>query len=337
MRTSSELRAALERPTPTTIVLRSGTYDGDRAFVNGYGHRLYAGSLGKALLTAGLRLGTRDERPGGLVRGVVFDVRDHAKTVDGVTVLVSSPGAQVLDVSMRGHGIIRSGLIVREPEGFRGSRLVVREFTDYGVLVDANDPGRTSLAQPFELRDLDVAGIVRPVPGSSQGRGEACVWVGNPGVVERARARRCGWTGLWTGTATTAGRFTGIDIDETRTGVYIEHVTRHSTFERIRIGRHVRVGLTAEWADPALGGVPGSIDNVIQDSRFESWLAGVYLDQGTTRTVIRRSTFVGQRWAAIGDYEGVGNAYQANDYRGIARGAVPLTSEHIRTAAGAGG
>ena len=86
-----------------------------------------------------------------------------------------------------------------------------------------------------------------------------------------------------------------------------------------------------------MGGVPGSIDNVIQDSRFESWLAGVYLDQGTTRTVIRRSTFVGQRWAAIGDYEGVGNAYQANDYRGIARGAVPVTSEHIRTATGAGG
>ena len=105
----------------------------------------------------------------------------------------------------------------------------------------------------------------------------------------------------------------------------------------MRIGRHVRVGLIAEWADPALGGVPGSIDNVIQDSRFESWLAGVYLDQGTTRTVIRRSTFVGQRWAAIGDYGGVGNAYQANDYRGIARGAVPVTSEHIRTAAGAGG
>ena len=337
VRTSSELRAALERRSPTTIVLRRGTYDADRAFVNAYGHRLYAGSLGKAVLTAGLRLGIDDERPGGLVRGVVFDVRDHAKTVDGVTLLVLSPGVRVLDVSLRGHGIIRSGLIVREPEGFWGTRLVVRDFTDYGVLVDANNRDRTSLARPFELRDLDVAGIKRPVPGSSQGRGEACVWVGNPGVVQRVRARRCGWTGLWTGTAATNGRFTGIDVDETRTGVYLEHFTRQSTFERVRVGRRVRVGLIAEWADPDSGGVPGSIDNVIQDSRFESWLAGVYLDEGTTRTVIRRSTFVGQRWAAIGDYEGVDNAYLANDYRGIARGAVPVTREHIRTATEAGG
>jgi hypothetical protein len=336
VRTSGELRTALERQSATTIALRQGTYDADRAFVNAYGHRLYAKSLGKAVLTAGLRLGTHDERPGGLLRGVVFDVRDQAKTVDGVTVLVSSPGTRVLDVSMRGHGIVRSGLIVREPEGFQGTRLVVRGFTDYGVLVDANDRDRSSLARPFELRDLDVAEIKRPVPGSSQGRGEACVWVGNPGIVERARARRCGWTGLWTGTAATGGRFAGIDIDEAPTGVYLEHFTRQSTFERIRVGRRVRVGLIAEWTDPDSGSAPGSVDNVIQDSRFESWLVGVYLDEGTTRTVIRRSTFVGQRWAAIGDYRGVDNVYQANDYRGIAPGAVPLSREHIRTATEAG-
>jgi hypothetical protein len=318
-------------------VLHRGTYDADRPFVNAHGHALYAGRLGKVVLTAGLRLGVDEERPGGLVRGVVFDVRDHAKTVDGVALLVLSPGAQVLDVTLRGHRVIRSGLVVREPEGFRAARLLVRDFTDYGVLVDANDRDRTSLERPFQLRDVDVAGIRRAVPGSSQGRGEACVWVGNPGVVERARSRRCGWTGLWTGTATTGARFSGIDVDETRTGVYIEHFTQQSTFERVRVGSRVRVGVAAEWADPDWGGIAGSIDNVIQDSRFESWLAGVYLDEGTTRTVIRRSTFVGQRWAAIGDYEGVDNAYHGNDYRRIAPGAVPVTREHIRTAAEAGG
>ena len=56
------------------------------------------------------------------------------------------------------------------------------------------------------------------------------------------------------------------------------------------------------------GGLPASVDNVIQASRFESWLAGVYLDEGTTRTIIRGSTFDGQRWAAIADYEGIDNA-----------------------------
>jgi hypothetical protein len=267
----------------------------------------------------------------------VIDVRDYPKTVDGVALAVRGSGGQVLDVTLRGHGVIRSGLIVREPEGFRAERLVVRDFTDYGVLVDANDPERTSLAKPFYLRDLNVAGIRRAVPGSSQGRGEACVWVGNPGVVERARARRCGWTGLWTGTAATGARLAGIDVDQTRTGVYIEHFTRQSVFERVRVGRRVRVGLTAEWADPDWGGVPGSIDNVVQASRFESWLVGVYLDEGTTRTTIRGSTFVGQQWAAIGDYEGVDNAYYGNDYRRIANGAVSVAREHIRTATEDGG
>jgi hypothetical protein len=337
VRTSAQLRAALARSKPTKILLHRGTYDADRPFVNANGHALYAGLLGKVVLTAGLSLGVDEDRPGGLVQGVVIDVREWEKTVDGVALMVRSPGAQVLDVRLSGQRVIRSGLVVREPEGFRAARLVVRDFTDYGVLVDANDRDRTSLKRPFDLRDLDVAGIKRPVPGSSQGRGEACVWVGNPGVVTRARARRCGWTGLWTGTATTGARLTGIDVDETRTGVYLEHFTRESTFDRIRVGPRVRVGVTAEWADPDWGGVPGSIDNVIQDSRFESWLVGVYLDEGTTRTVIRRSTFVGQRWAAIGDYEGVDNAYHANDYRKIARGAVPVTREHIRTATEAGG
>jgi hypothetical protein len=337
VRTSSQLRAALARRKPARIVLHRGTYDADRPFVNAFGHAIYAGLLGKVVIKAGLRLGLDERRPGGLVRGVVFDVREHAKTVDGVALFVEGTGAQVLDVALRGHGVIRSGVVVREPEGFRGARLVVRDFTDYGVLVDANDRDRNSLAQQFSLRDLDVAGIKRPIPGSSQGRGEACVWVGNPGVVERVRSRQCGWTGLWTGTAATGARVAGVDVDETRTGVYLEHFTRGSTFERIRVGSRVRVGLTAEWADPDWGGIPGSIDNVIQDSRFESWLAGVYLDEGTTRTIIRRSTFVGQRWAAIGDYEGVDNAYYENDYREIARGAVPVTREHIRTASGTGG
>jgi hypothetical protein len=337
VRTTSQFRSALARRKRTRIVLHRGTYDSDRPFVNAYGHELYAGGLGKVVLTAGLSLGLDDDDPGGLVRGVVFDVREWAKTVEGVAVLVRGSGAQVLDVRLQGHEVVRSGLIVREPEGFRAARLVVRNFTDYGVLVDANDRDRTALERPFHMQDLDVAGIMRPDPGSSQGRGEACVWVGNPGVVERARARRCGWTGLWTGTAATGARLTGIDVDETRTGVYLEHFTQKSIFERVRVGKRVRVGLAGEWADPDWGGVPGSIDNVIQDSRFESWLAGVYLDEGTTRTTIRRSTFVGQRWAAIGDYEGIGNAFYANDYSRIARGAVAVTREHIRTATQAGG
>jgi hypothetical protein len=95
------------------------------------------------------------------------------------------------------------------------------------------------------------------------------------------------------------------------------------------VGPDVRVGLAAEWAAPEWGSKPASVGNVIEDSRFESRLAGVYLDEGTERTTIRRSTFVNQQWAAIGDYRGSDNAYYANDYRGIAPGAEAVSRDHL--------
>ena len=245
VRTSAQLRSALTRRTPARIVLRPGLYDAAGPFVNDNGHAIYSEAVGRAVLTAGVSLG-HPGGAGGLLQGVVIDVRDPAKTVDGVAVMVQGNSGGVFDVVLRGHRTIRSGLVVRQPEGFRAARLVVRDFTDYGVLVDANDRRRTQLAQPFSLRDLDVAGIKRADPGSSRGRGEACVWLGNPGTAARVRARDCGWTGLWTGTAATGLRVADVDVDLTRTGVYLEHFTYRSLFERIRVGRGVRVGVSAD-------------------------------------------------------------------------------------------
>ena len=56
---------------------------------------------------------------------------------------------------------------------------------------------------------------------------------------------------------------------------------------------------------------------------------GVYLDQGTTRTLVRRCVFVGQAWAAIGDYLGQGNGYYENDFSGIRAGAVAVSHDHV--------
>jgi hypothetical protein len=329
--TSAQLVKALRRPRPTAIVLADGIYGGPGPFLNPNGHRLYARRLRGAVLRVGISLGGNDGRPGGLVRGLVFDVRDPAKTAGGAEIMVwgTASRARVLDVTLRGNGVVRSGLVVREPEGFAAARLVVREFTDYGVLVDANEPDRTELDQPFHLADLDVAGVARPRPGSSNGTAEACLWVGNPGMVERVRVRSCAWTGIWSGTSTSDALFDRLDVDGTPTGVYVEHFTRSSRFRRLRVGDQVRIGFLTEWADPAAGGRAASVDNVIEDSWFGSWLVGVYLDAGTTRTTVRRSTFVNQRWAAIGDYQGVGNTYYANNYEGIARDAAEVSDEHV--------
>ena len=77
---------------------------------------------------------------------------------------------------------------------------------------------------------------------------------------------------------------------------------------------------------------PASVDNLIELSRFESRLAGVYLDEGTTRTTVRRSSFSNQSWAAIGDYRGDGNVYGSNDYDGVDPGVPPVRHEHIGSA-----
>jgi len=228
--------------------------------------------------------------------------------------------------------VLRAGISARTPDGLRIRRVVVRRFTDFGILVDANDPDRGVLADPFSVEDADVAGIGRRDPGSSNGRAEACLWAGNSGTVRRLRVRDCAWSGVWTGTAADRLRVEDADIDSARTGVYIEHFTRDSAFRRLRVGRRVRIGVAAEWAAPEWDGRPASDGNVIELSHFESRLAGVYLDEGTTRTTVRNSSFAGQTWAAIGDYRGEDNAYHSNDYGGIAAGARPVRTDHLSSA-----
>ena len=55
---------------------------------------------------------------------------------------------------------------------------------------------------PFALSDLTISRVRRPLRGSSNGRAEACLWLGSPGSAKRVSVRRCGITGIWTGTAT---------------------------------------------------------------------------------------------------------------------------------------
>jgi hypothetical protein len=328
-----ELRAALAAHRRTSIVLEPGVYAGRRPFLDPHGHHLYSAKLGRAVLHAGLSLGGNFGPGGGLVRGVVVDVGDRRRTVDGAAIAVWGTGrrSQILDTTLRGRATLPAGVSARRPDGLRIRRVVARGFTDAGVLVDANEPARTAPRPPFSIADVDVARVARPVPGSSDGTAEACVWIGDTGTVRRVRARACAWSGLWTGTAARRARFDEIDIDDSPTGVYVEHFTRDSTFRRMRIGAGVRIGLLAEWASPEWGGRPASVGNVIEDSRFESRLAGVYLDEGSTSTTVRRSAFVNQEWAAIGDYHGNGNAFYGNDYGGIAADAQTVSREHLTT------
>lgn len=326
---SSQLRAALSDGRTETIVLAPGVYDNPRPFVDSEGDRIYSARLGRAVLRAGIVLGANDGPPRALIRGLTLSVRDPRKAFQGAAVLVwgSARGAAVLDTRLDGHGVLGAGLVVRQPSGFVARRLVARRFLSYGVVVDPNEFGFRTRS-PYSLRDLTIARVSRKVPGSSDGTAEACLWLGSPGTVQRVSVRGCAISGIWTGTAMKRSRIEDATIQRARVGIYIEHFTTSTTFKRLRIGPGVTRGVNAEWDNPAAGGKPASTDNVLEDGYLQTAHVGVYLDRGTTRTTIRHCVFVGQSWAAIGDYQGVGNRYYDNNFDGIAAGAVPVSYDH---------
>ena len=326
---SAQLSAALSDRRAETIVLAPGVYDNPRPFVDAEGDRIYSARLGRAVFRAGIELGANYGPPGALIRGLTFNVGDPSKVSQGAEVLVwgSATGASVLDTRLDGHGVVGAGLVVLQPNGFVARRIVARRFLSYGVEVDPNEYSFTARS-PYSLRNLTISQVSRQVPGSSDGTAEACLWLGSRGRVQRVSVRHCAVSGIWTGDAMKRSRVEDATIQDASVGIYIEHFTTSSTFERLRIGPGVTRGVNAEWDNPAYGGKPASTDNVIEGARIQTAHVGVYLDQGTTRTTVRRCVFVGQNWAAIVDYNGVDNRYHDNNFKGIDPGAVPVSLDH---------
>jgi hypothetical protein len=335
--TSAELVAALDVTTPTDIILADGVYDNPGPFANPNGHRLYAARLLGATLTAGINLASTYGRPSALVRGIAFDVTDPAKTFMGAVIFSwgTSQGTHVLDSTLNGNSVIGAGILAFQPDGLVVQRVQVRDFTDWGIVADNNAQGSV-LDVPLLLEDIDVSGVHRAEPKSADGRAEACIGVGNTATVRRVRVRNCAWMGVETMNANHGSLFEDVDIDATPTGLYIEHFTSGTTFQRMRIGPKVENGVICEGTDPdgtLWGGVSASIDNVIQDSTIDSHQVGVLMGWATTRTTTRRVTFHNQYVAAITDFRGIDNSYydneedshNGNDYSGILPDALPVS------------
>ena len=327
---SRQLDRALAHSRRTNIVLAAGIYRHRGPFYVRDGQRLYAARLGAAVLKAGVVLGAPRGRAFPLLRGLLIDVRNRSETLDGDAIHVwgSARRARILDTTVLGHRRIESGIIVRQPEGFVARRVVVRGFRSYGVLVDPDEPGYTA-RRPFRLEDVAVSHVAWPVRGASGGRAEACFWLGSRGATRRVSAVDCGLAGIWTGSANSGSLVHEAEIDRTPVGIYLEHFTTDGVFERLRVGPSVQRGVNAEWADPAWGGRPASVGNLFRDSTFRTSLVGVFLDEGTTRTNVAGCTFAGQSWAGIGNYLGLDNRFQGNDFSGLLPGALPISLAHL--------
>jgi hypothetical protein len=126
------------------------------------------------------------------------------------------------------------------------------------------------------------------------------------------------WAGIETANNAWDTSFTDLTVDMSGThqahgvGMYLEHYSRHLTFDRFSL-TGVRVGVNAEWADPAYGSIAGahfvSFTNGLIDSAGSTLpgnQAGIFLDVGTESTTVSSVTFRNQNWAAIGAYQTIG-------------------------------
>lgn len=349
VRTSSELKAALGRSTPTNIVLANGVYDSSAAFQNRAGHRLYARHLGKAVLKAGLDI-SGGARGGAVVRGIVFDITAQYKVDHRSIISISGTtgqNAKILDCVLRGNRLIAFGVRAYNPTGLVARRLTFSNFTRVALRASDNVHVRYKAQTPHitGISDIVVDGVSRATPGDSGGRAEAGLWIGHPvdNGVQRIKVRNTAWSGIELVNNAWDTTYSDLDIDMSGpneyagVAVYLEHFTYHDTFQRFRIVG-ARIGFKGEWADPNWGGVAAAHFTTVRSglidaagSTVEGNQAGLYLDEGTESTTVTGVIFRNQNWAAIGAYRNTGtNTFEGNDYSGIAPGAVPLSNDHIR-------
>jgi hypothetical protein len=329
----AELASALAATVPRDIVLENGTYTSSSYFRMSAAHRLWARNLGGAVLQAALVFGGNSGPGGGEAHGLAFDISDRTKSWDGNA--LGSWGdrgiaTKIFDSTFEGHYALDTGIELRQVQDAVVQRVVVRHFRRQGVFVsdccDAN--WYDNPAQASRITDVDVEGVREVVPGSSDGRAEYGVWIGNGVVnpVERLRIEHAWWSGLWTGSSAHDTTFRDLTIATVdRAGgnaVYDEHQTTRVTFERFNLGPNIAEGFVCEWN---YGSGPGACTgSVFQDGTIDSQKAGVFLDLGQVQNTIRRVTFLNQECAAIVDNQGIGNTYLDNVYSGIAPGARQL-------------
>jgi hypothetical protein len=101
----------------------------------------------------------------------------------------------------------------------------------------------------WTLEDCIVENIAANPPRSTNGTGEAGFWIGQKTNAARLVADACAWMGMWTGAMCDGSVISDFDLSgNPHVGLYCEHVTRNTTFERFKIN-HTGDGnaVNIEW------------------------------------------------------------------------------------------
>jgi hypothetical protein len=354
---------------PRDIVLADGLYDNANPVKAGAAHRVWAEHVGDARLTFGLEFDSSQSGPGAAIHGLVFDIKNRFAgardgpiddpKVDRAAVRIANPtntGVHVEDVTIYGNHAIETGIKVYNADGLVIRRCAVSDVTDYGVFVHAfgNEIHTVVPRVPAVIEDCTIKNVYRSTRASNNGRSEACLWVGVKASVSRVNMRNCGWMGLWTGGNTNKTTFSDLLIEDTDIGIYVEHWTRDSLFERFQIGPaqgvagpagfKTRIGIVTEWSDPGYKGlnpVPGeslaaSHNNTFRDGTINSFVTGIFTDDAEN-TSVSNIRFLNQRFSGISEFRNAKTGYNTvwqnpgNDFSNISNGAEPYNRQHINS------
>jgi hypothetical protein len=157
----------------------------------------------------------------------------------------------------------------------------------------------------WTLEDCIADNISAVPPRSLNGTGEAGFWIGQKTNAARLSAANNAWMGMWTGCMCDGSVISDFDLSgNPHVGLYCEHVTRNTTFERFLIN-HAGDGnaVNVEWwyADSTYGpllpynGKAGSYNLTFQnfDITVPAGKWAFFLDAGTFGCTIQNGTIRG--------------------------------------------
>ena len=227
---------------------------------------------------------------------------------DGVNVWGAFSNVSVQDSVIEGDGSAQVGVFALGSDRSRDTSVIrtrIRGFRSHGILLAQVEHGRPAAALHGLALDNVVSDIRDPArercyyaPNSTPkcGTNEGGIWTGGVeaaiigNTVVRAR-----WDGIETVGSSTRTTVVGNTIRDTRTGIYLEHSTKDSLFER-NVVTGTRTGINVEWWHDGQGSIRNtfSANRIVAASR-----GGLSVDVGDDGNQIVENVFVGGGRPAI--------------------------------------
>ena len=257
--------------------------------------------------------------PGG-GKGIAVAVFDGSKNIrlsrlglthvrnDGVNVWGAYSNVSVQDSEIDGGGTAQIGVFALGSDRSRDTSVIrtkIHGFRSHGILLAQQEHGRPAAALHGLALDNLVSDIRDPArdqcvyaPSTTPrcGTNEGGIWTGGvEAAIVGNTVLRARWDGIETVGSSTRTTVVGNRIQDTRTGIYLEHSTNDSLFSRnVIVG--AGTGINVEWFHDG----QGSTRNTFAANRIVSASRGaLFVDVGSDGNQIVRNVFVGGARPAI--------------------------------------